>query len=102
MNYHSKVLEQCLAQRSARDGLSYFQVSIVTLSLPKSYTIPPQSKMHKNSQAFVLLDTRGFFKLIVFFPFLHFLHFSLLLHMQTDRSFHISSRILASFLLGVT
>ena len=44
MNYHSKVLEQCLAQRSAIEGLSYFQVSILILPLPKSYTILHQSK----------------------------------------------------------
>lgn len=38
--------------------------------------------MNKNSQGFVWLNTQGFFKLV--FPFLHFLHFSLLLHMQRD------------------
>lgn len=38
--------------------------------------------MNKNSQGFVWLNTQGFFKLV--FPFLHFLHFSLLLHVQTD------------------
>lgn len=40
--------------------------------------------MYKNSQVFILLDTQEFFKLITFFTFPHFLHFSLLPHMQTD------------------
>lgn len=80
MTYHSKVLIQCLTHSNTIDGLSYLQVFVVILSLPKSYTILHQSKMNNNFQVFILLNTD-----LSFSPFfLHFLHFSLLVHRQTD------------------